>query len=209
MAPARRRPASPVLLLVWAHPTRVLPPAVRPRRPRLLCRRGLCCVRPACLVVLSDLVVGPPDVAPPPENPFSPQNEFCVCERFPGGSLARRPRWRPRGPRFLGAPIRLPGAPRCPPWGPAAPSAGAAHPVFRPGPAHFGTLADPRHRPAPLRGSLAGGFPDRAWKALNGWAAGYVLLWSAYPLPWMFSRRENFYRRMGCFPAYAGKLYFV
>ena len=63
-------------------------------------------MRPACLVVLSDLVVGPPDVAPPPENPFSPQNEFCACERFPGGSLARRPRWRSRGPRFLALRLR-------------------------------------------------------------------------------------------------------
>ncbi len=61
----------------------------------------------------------------------------------------------------------------------------------------------------PCWGSFAGCFPDRAWKALNGWAAGYVLLWRAYPLPWMVSRRENFYRRMGCFPAYAGKLYFI
>ena len=49
-----------------------------------------------------------------------------------------------RGPRFLGAPLRLPGAPRKPPWGPGAPSASSAHPVLRPGPAHFGSSADPR-----------------------------------------------------------------
>ena len=50
---------------------------------------------------------------------------------------------RPCGPPFLGAPVRLPGAPLCPRWGPAAPSAGAPHPVLRPGPARFGSSADP------------------------------------------------------------------
>jgi len=49
----------------------------------------------------------------------------------------------PCGPPFLGAPIRLPCVTIYLPWGPGAPSAGLSHPVFRPGPAHFGSSADP------------------------------------------------------------------
>ena len=50
----------------------------------------------------------------------------------------------PRGPPFLGAPNHLPGLTIYPPWGPGAPSAGLSYPVFRLGPAHFGSSADPR-----------------------------------------------------------------
>ena len=120
-------------------------------------------------------------------KPFVPQNGVLRPKRFPG-SLSPGVRAGGRAGRGSSEPLSaFPVRRACPRWGPAAPSAGASHPVLRPGPAHFGTLADPRGRPAPLRGSLAGSFPDRAWKALIGWAAVYVLLWSAYTLPWMFS----------------------
>ena len=126
MAPGRRRLASPVPQLVWAHPIRVLPPAVRPRRPRLLCRRGLVCVHPACLVVLSGLIVGSPDVAPSPESRLCRKTEFCVPNvsrglSRPASALAAVRAAVPRSPyppsrcaalARVGAPLPLPRARR-------------------------------------------------------------------------------------------------
>ena len=66
-------------------------------------------------------------------------------ETVVGSSLHRRVAER-RGRAFASSeplsvfPVRRKN-PQKPPWGPGAPSASAAHPVFRPGPAHFGSTA--------------------------------------------------------------------
>ena len=82
--------------------------------------------------------------APSSASPFASPRHVA---RLVGVSLRRLRHGRTGGPRFLGAPIRLPGVPLWSRWGPGAPSAPAAHPVFRPGPAHFGSSADPSALP--------------------------------------------------------------
>ena len=123
--------------------TRALPPAVLPRRPWLLRRRGLFRGCSACLVSSPGAGVRPPAGAPSPpgaklaSSPLRPQPLVAGPAGGTGrgaGSLAwsRGPIGR-CGPCLLGAPIRLPGAPQLPAVGPRCPFGGRGASVLAAG----------------------------------------------------------------------------
>ncbi len=130
-----------------------------------------CCPRPFARAALGSFVAGGYAACARPAWSFSPawllvrrtsrrrrkirsrrKTSFAPASGFPE-ALSPGVRAGDRAGRGSSEPLSaFPVRRDCPRWGPAAPSAGASHPVLRPGPAHFGTLADPRGRPAPLRG---------------------------------------------------------
>ena len=122
-------------------------PAVPPRRPRLVPRRGLVCGCPACLAVLSGLVVGSPPVAPPPPRSLTPKPARRPLPLCAGGRRYRS--WR-----RLSRPAARPGraARASPPWGPLRALCAAHLRAGAPLPLSLVGVVVARGRVPPLRG---------------------------------------------------------